>query len=564
MTSRTFKPEHIAEYRKRGLISDQEVIFDTTNYNPRKLPYSPFDYISLVSNPSGIGEVHPDDYGKEVAIIGAGVSGLCTAYELMKLGLKPTIYEANGIGGRTMTHRFEGDPKAYAELGAMRIPLQHKTIAWYMDQFGIERLPFPSPLKVPTTVFYNQKRYNVYAGEGMPPEVEEATRYWDQLVNPIVEYIQEAINDLPELSKRWAELMDTYEHKSIYQVLYEANWPKQVLEQFGSVGAGGAPFGPLYHQVSFTEILRIIVLEWWGDVEMVKGGFDQIPTAFWEKEVECAHWGKMSVNKLNGGATMPGIVEISTEDDGTYLIDTEGGKRKYQNVIITCSPRTVEVSINTSRHTFSEQVWNAMRNQYLIPGGRVAIRTKTAFWKDKPELLSTTVTDEMATHMFLFDFEDTESGVICLSYTIGVTAIKFDAFDDMGKVERCFNTIEKIYGKETVDLIKEQMVDGPACFQWEEAPGFNGSFRLPVPGFQIDDTILFSQGKFLSHSDQENGDYNVYQDNGVYLSGDCVSWSSGWIESAVGEGINSALSVINRLKRLREKKVSYTSGTQSK
>ncbi len=64
----------------------------------------------------------------------------------MKIGLHPVIYESSKnddgtprIGGRTFSYRFPGDPKAIAELGAMRIPPVHRTIRYYMDKFGIDQ-----------------------------------------------------------------------------------------------------------------------------------------------------------------------------------------------------------------------------------------------------------------------------------------------------------------------------------------------------------------------------------------------------------------------------------------
>ena len=52
--------------------------------------------------------VHADQpvHGEEVAIIGAGMAGMTAAYELMKMGLKPVIYEAGRIGGRLRQMRL--------------------------------------------------------------------------------------------------------------------------------------------------------------------------------------------------------------------------------------------------------------------------------------------------------------------------------------------------------------------------------------------------------------------------------------------------------------------------
>ncbi len=543
------KDAYQKEWLETGFISDLEAIYDTHTYNPRTFPYNPFHYVGLIERQEGIASLKPENYGQEVAIIGAGCAGLCAAYELMRVGIRPVIYEASDrIGGRTYTHRFERDPKAYTEIGAMRVPTFHETIQWYMDHFQLRREPFPSPLKVPTTIFFDRTRYDVPAGGNMPEEIQAVERYWEELMKPLREYLQEVKKDPILFSQRWQELMERYEHKSIYQVLHEAGWPKSIIDSFGSIGAGGAGFGPFYHQVSFTEPMRIVLNEWWGEVEQVVGGIDQIPLRFWNQKCQAQHWGETSVQELNWGQTRKGVVEIETTEEGIYLTDAEGNLDKYEAVIVSCMPRNLEMSIKVNRATFSEPVWNAIRNIYLIPGGRVCVRTKTAFWKEKPELLSVTVTDEPITHLYVFDFEDTPSGVICLSYTLGITAIKFDAFDDQGKVENCLRELERIYGPETVKTIREQMVEEPVCFSWEEAFGYNGSFKMPVPGYNMDETILFAQGKFYPDgSKKENID--PHPDNGVYLAGDTMAWSSGWIEGALHTGINTALSAINKINR---------------
>ena len=63
-------------------------------------PDFPFAYDDWLAHPQGLGTLPTAAHGQEVAIVGAGMAGLVAAYELMKLGLKPVVYEASRMGGR--------------------------------------------------------------------------------------------------------------------------------------------------------------------------------------------------------------------------------------------------------------------------------------------------------------------------------------------------------------------------------------------------------------------------------------------------------------------------------
>ena len=58
----------------------------------------------------------------KIIVIGAGLAGLCAAYELEARGHEVVVLEAHPrrIGGRVYTQRFGAG--LYGELGAMRIP----------------------------------------------------------------------------------------------------------------------------------------------------------------------------------------------------------------------------------------------------------------------------------------------------------------------------------------------------------------------------------------------------------------------------------------------------------
>lgn len=91
--------------------------------------------------------------GKKVIILGAGVAGLTSAYELGKAGYDVTIIEARAfaggrsqtarkgfqlteLGGETQTCNF--DEGQYINHGPWRIPFHHQSTLHYVREFGVE------------------------------------------------------------------------------------------------------------------------------------------------------------------------------------------------------------------------------------------------------------------------------------------------------------------------------------------------------------------------------------------------------------------------------------------
>ena len=90
--------------------------------------------------------------GESVVILGAGIAGLVSAYELQRAGYRVTVLEArNRIGGRAWTIRG-GDRVEqierplqqahftsghYFNAGPARIPSWHRVILGYARQFGV-------------------------------------------------------------------------------------------------------------------------------------------------------------------------------------------------------------------------------------------------------------------------------------------------------------------------------------------------------------------------------------------------------------------------------------------
>ncbi|SOE96383.1 Flavin containing amine oxidoreductase [Burkholderia sp. D7] len=113
-----------------------------------------FDYGALLAaSPDSLGKL-PAAGNSTIAIIGAGISGLVAAYELLRAGaFNVVLYEASGrIGGRAYSIPFTSVTPAFlAELGAMRFPPSEYSLFHYLDRFGIQaNSSFPDPGQVLT------------------------------------------------------------------------------------------------------------------------------------------------------------------------------------------------------------------------------------------------------------------------------------------------------------------------------------------------------------------------------------------------------------------------------
>ena len=118
------------------------------------------DPVSGVDNPSSnLKSPRPGDWnsgigiGKSVIILGAGIAGMCSAYELQKLGYTVSILEAtNRAGGRNRTIRsgdvvtelnssqtciFDNNPELYFNPGPARIAHHHEFLLGYCREFGV-------------------------------------------------------------------------------------------------------------------------------------------------------------------------------------------------------------------------------------------------------------------------------------------------------------------------------------------------------------------------------------------------------------------------------------------
>ncbi len=95
---------------------------------------------TLATKPSAHAQI------KKVVIGGAGITGLCCGYELMKAGFDVTILEAAGrYGGHVYTGRDGLSDGLYADFGADHITKPgYERLFAYAEEFNIPAIPYPN------------------------------------------------------------------------------------------------------------------------------------------------------------------------------------------------------------------------------------------------------------------------------------------------------------------------------------------------------------------------------------------------------------------------------------
>ena len=112
-------------------------------YRYQKQFDQPFSFNLLYSHPGSLRGYDSQKKRQKIAIIGGGIAGLTSAYELSQLDHQVTILEASPrLGGRIHTHYFSDG--THGELGAMRVPASHGCTLHYIDKFNLKKKPFTS------------------------------------------------------------------------------------------------------------------------------------------------------------------------------------------------------------------------------------------------------------------------------------------------------------------------------------------------------------------------------------------------------------------------------------
>ena len=512
-------------------------------------PDFPFAYDDWLRHPAGLATIPKSAHGATVAIVGAGLAGMVAAYELMEIGLRPVVYEAERIGGRLRSHEFEGAGGVIAELGGMRFPISGTSFFHYARRLGLGSAPFPNPLTEAagsTVIDIAGQTFQGSTLDELPPEFTEVARAWEEALEEIgFTALQDAIRarDAQTLKRLWDELVPVWDGRTFYDfITTSAAFSKLTFrhrEMFGLVGFGTGGWDSDFPN-SMLEILRVVLTNCDTDQQLILGGVEQLPRGLWTLPVtKRSPWpAGTTLASLHGGVPRPGVAAIHRGDGahgdrGALTVrDRWGTSRTHDAVLATCQSWLLTTQISCDESLFSYDLWMAFDRTRYMQASKTFVMVDRPFWKDinpatGQPLMGMTLTDRLTRGTYLFDNGPDRPAVICLTYSWMSDALKMLPYDVNQRVKLTLDVLGKIYPD--IDIASHIMGD-PVTVSWEDDPHFLGAFKGALPGHYRYDHRMY-------HHFMQQG--LPPAERGIFIAGDDVSFTPAWAEGAVQTALNA-------------------------
>ncbi|WP_204985872.1 flavin monoamine oxidase family protein [Mucilaginibacter psychrotolerans] len=483
--------------------------------------------------------------GKHIIILGGGLAGLASAYELNKLGYKTTIIEARErAGGRCWsirngsTNQETGMPATtakfddglYFNAGPSRIPHHHELTLHYCKELG-----------VPIQVYNNVNEGAYYFAEGKGPLSNKKIRA-REVHNDVRGYMAELLSKSVDHGALDATLTKEDTQKVLEYLaaeggldidkLYKASARRGYAE---SPGAGNKP-GKIAEANKLAGIIQSGLLdpdfynvaEYTYELQMTMfqavGGMDMIAKAL-QKQV---------APSLKLGAEVTNITNLPEGVKVTYKDAT--GEHVLQGDLCICTlPLPVLSNINNN---FSGDVSRAIDYIGYIQTGKIGLQFKRRFWEEDDHIYGgITHTNNDLTQIFYPSYDYLgKKGILIGYYNFNEKAVRMG---DLNYAER-----------EKLALQKGRLVHPQYDAEFERS--FSVSWHK---------TKYNLGGWAVYNNETRKTQYPALlkPDKQVYFAGEHLTYLNAWMAGA----FESARSVVAQIHaRVTEQRVSYPATKQ--
>lgn len=514
--------------------------------------------------------------GIKVGIIGGGLAGLSSAFELRKLGFDITIFEMQEerIGGRVYTHYFDKDKRFYGELGAMRIPVDHETTWHYINAFGLKTRPFIQNNENAFIYVRNKRARDDSQGKSVMEKIypefnltqNERNTPWQKLIydalgSNLLKIEPSIRKEILQIKEEYSTTIQYLGSLGIRKVLEKMGLSEGAIELLSSV----APFlGAFYYNSYYENLQEEYTVDYAYRYE-IDGGTVNLPLSFYyslmsKKPKEYFNIKEQDLGKVSwkNGKTVTGIYK----EDSTNRITLEYKSKKSLKIsrknfdFIICaipfsslrnvtvypmfSPEKMqaikEVNYTSSQKTAfmcNERFWEkGDENERIIGGGSSTDLPIQTIWYPSYRSSNSKIKNKRVSVKESYNLYD-EPGVILASYNLNQDAIRVGNLDDKMRFKEIKRQVEAVHGLQKGYL--DSVVEDYKTVDWNSEKGFYGAFCYFMPQQQN----LFSYA-------MAKPEY----DNRVYFAGEHISLTHGWIEGAVNSAMKAANDIAQYCKSI--------------
>jgi monoamine oxidase len=462
--------------------------------------------LPLVDPFAQAGEVRaPERRGppRRVVVIGAGLAGLCAAYQLSEAGHDVVVLEAQRrAGGRVETLRDFAEDLC-AETGATRIPDHHHVALKYVKAFGLDLDPFLPP---GAAVFHLRgRRLVVRPGESpdwpldLAPGERTLAEISDKAYGALLPHIRDAAS--PDWTPP-AELRD-FDRLTFTELLRQRGLSEDAI-RLRRAAAGGWDDTVLGEGDSALRRLRTLALEPRSTTYYrIRGGNDRLPHAFALRLSDRIRYGCPVVRIERGGGA--GLRVVWSERAGPQSLSADR--------VVVAVPFTLLRRIEIVP-PFSEAKTRAIDRLSYGSSTKVFLQTRTRFWTadGRSGFGYTDLHDSMQ----VWELGHTQPGPrgLLVAYTKMSGARELDGLDEEGRLATATSAVARVHP----ELLRH--LEGARAKSWDQDPWARGAMAVLRPG---DATGL------EPHIARAEG--------GVHFAGEHTSpWLGGWMHSALESG----------------------------
>lgn len=537
----------------------------------------PFDYAAHLAADRRVGRLPDTARGAAIAVVGAGGSGLAAAYELLRAGCRPVVYEAEEsadgpggrrLGGRMYTRRLDAADSAVVELGCMRFPDSARLLRQYARSFGMHWEPFrenyaagTTPLTVLDVDGRSYRAERITDLYGLHEDFRRAHIRWQRALARIgVPQLRRDVahRDLTAVRRRWQDVVGRFEQWTFYRFLRDPRGAGLTHDQarlLGTAGVGPAAWD-CFFDLSLLEILRLLLSSEGGTQYYPREGISRLAEGFWAHRTTDPDGRPTSLEDTHGGALRPAVTALDVEPDagrGVVVHSADGRSERFAAVVFTPQLRLLETDIalrSTTRDVspFGPRMWRAIRNINYWQSSKTALVVEHPFWQGTT-LDGVTLTDRLPRASYTLDYGPPPGpggrrAVLDLSFTWAQDATKVAASSLPERVALFARDLAAIHPGAAAELHRQVQEGQAVTISWENERHFRGLCRFSRPGGHPYQRDLFSHFmKDFTGRPAVPGE----PAHALFLAGDDTAWSPGWLDHALASGINAAWGVVRLL-----------------